>query len=173
MDFFNEHIVKAYKKPLDYLIILGSLVIAYLLISIILAFEGFIPSLMLLEIAAVLYGDYWVITSTSVEFEYSLTNDLFDVDKIIAKKRRKRVISINARNIEYLAPVSDKYADVFNDKSIVKRIDASCRRLTPRHCFAIFYHNGEKTCLVFEPTDKMLEKFKTTVPKSLNFTTEG
>ena len=173
MDFFNEHIVKAHKRPLDYLIILGTFVAAYLLISIILTFRGFIESLMLLEIAGVIYGVYWVITSTSVEFEYSLTNDLFDVDKIIAKKRRKRVVSINARSFEYLAPVADKYADVFNDKSIVKRIDASSRKLTARHCFAIFYLNGEKTLLVFEPTDKMLEKFKTTVPRSLNFTMEG
>lgn len=41
-----------------------------------------------------LYGGYILITNMSVEYEYIVTNGEMDIDKIIAKRRRKRLITV-------------------------------------------------------------------------------
>ena len=41
------------------------------------------------------YGTYFLVTTSYVEYEYAFTNGELDVDKIIAKKKRSSLVSIN------------------------------------------------------------------------------
>lgn len=170
MDFFNEWIVKKKKSAIDMLIVFATCFAAIFLIYLLMAFSHKMLTFFPLLVALVIYLAYRIITGTNVEFEYSVTNGQMDVDKIIARRRRKRVCSVNSRNFEYFAPLTEQYSSAFKDSSIVKRIDASSNTNSERACFAIYYNNGEKTCIIFEPTDKMLEDFSKYVPRSLNYT---
>ena len=41
------------------------------------------------------YGTYFYVQNTDVEYEYTFTNGELDIDKIIAKKRRKSLVSVD------------------------------------------------------------------------------
>lgn len=97
MDVFVEQIVKKKFGPKDYLIfaavILLGLVLAFLSILFLLPFA-------ILVFAGICFGAYYLITSRSLEFEYSATNGDITVDKIIYRRRRKRLISLDAKSVE-------------------------------------------------------------------------
>lgn len=172
MDFFNEWIVKRRKTAQDYMsVAITVMVTCMVLYGIMLQFMAyklvyFIP----VEIAVVLFIAYKIIASMNVEYEYSVTNGDIDVDRVISKKRRKRMVSVKLRNVEYFAPFEGEHIRVAEDTSIRRIIDASSSLDAPRLHFVIYYNNSEKTLLLFEPTDEMIENFSHYVPRSLNHT---
>lgn len=170
MDFFNEWIVKRKRSLPDIVTIFITLLAAVFIINLLLVFSKYILAFLPIAIALVIYLAYRLISNSNIEYEYIVTNGSLDVDKIIARKSRKKVLSVNAKDFEYFAPMTEEYASVFDDKSITKRIDVSSNRYSERTYFAIFYNHGEKVCLIFEPTDKMIENFSHYISRSLNHT---
>lgn len=172
MDFFNEWIVKKKRTAQDVMSVIITIMVALMfLYGILLQFMAaklryFIP----VEIALIIYLAYRIISSMNVEFEYFVLNGDLDIDKVIAKKRRKKLIRIKLRDVEYFAPFEDEHIKVAEDSSIRKIIDASSSIDAPRLYFAIYYNNSEKVCLLFEPTDEMIENFSHYIPRSLNHT---
>ena len=153
MDNFNEWIVKRKKSAVDWLttaiIWMAGLLVLYFSFGLLAVQNQLMPTVMLLVDAGVIYGMYRLLTAQNVEFEYSVTNGDMDVDKIIARRKRVRLL---------------------NDASITKRIDASSNTHAQNTCFAIYYKNSEKVCLVFEPTQGMLDDFARCMPRSYNHT---
>lgn len=172
MDFFNEWIVKKKKTAQDGMSVAITVMVAFMFFyGILLQFmAGKLVYLIPVEIAVVVYGAYRIISSMNVEFEYFVTNGDLDIDKVISKKRRKKLIRIKLRDVEYFAPFEDEHIKAAEDPSIKKIIDASSSLDAPRLYFAIYYNNSEKTCLLFEPTDEMIENFSHYIPRSLNYT---
>ncbi len=172
MDFFNEWIVKRKKTAQDYMSVAITVMVAIMILyGIVIQFVAgkliyFIP----VEIALVIYVVYKIITSMNVEFEYSVTNGDLDIDRIVSKKRRKKLVRIKLRDVEYFAPFEAEHIKVAEDISIKKIIDASSSIDAPRLYFVIYYNNSEKTCLLFEPTDEMIKNFSYYIPKALNHT---
>ena len=115
MDVFTEYMVKKQKSGKDvFLQILcgvsaaAVIVVALLLIPIVTLQFGQIGSMytMLAPLIALGagYGAWYLISSMNVEYEYILTNGEMDVDKIVARRRRKRMITVNARKFEAFGP---------------------------------------------------------------------
>lgn len=170
MEFFNEWIVKKKKTAQDGMSVIITIMVACMFgYGILLQFmAGKLVYLIPVEIALIIYCAYRIITSMNVEFEYSVTNGDLDVDKVISKKRRRKLVRIKLRDVEYFAPFEDEHIKVAEDPSIKKIIDASSSLDAPRLHFAIYYNNSEKICLLFEPTDEMIENFSHYIPRSLN-----
>lgn len=172
MDFFNEWIVKKRKTAQDIMSVIITVMVAFMLLYGIFLqllakkFAYLVP----MEIAVVIYIMYRIISSMNVEFEYFATNGDLDIDKIVAQKRRKKLARIKLRDVEYFAPFEYEHIKVAEDPSIRKIIDASSSLDAPRLYFAIYYNNSEKICLLFEPTDEMIENFSHYIPRSLNHT---
>ncbi|NLB81140.1 MAG: hypothetical protein GX800_05940 [Clostridiaceae bacterium] len=171
MDFFNEHIVLRKKDGKDYIKIFGMVVAALLLFFVLLTFSGYLASFFLLFVAGIIYLLYFGISSLNIEYEYIVTNGDIDIDKIVAKRKRTRIVSLNARDFEYFAPMTENHANTYNNQSITKRLDVSSNTKNSRLYFGIYRKSNEKTCLIFEPTDKMLECFSRYVPKNAYYTT--
>ena len=53
------------------------------------------------------YGTYFLVTTSYVEYEYAFTNGELDVDKIIAKKKRSSLVSINVSSFSDFGKYSD------------------------------------------------------------------
>ena len=47
-----------------------------------------------------LFGLVWLLTGMSYEYEYILTNDDLDIDKITGKRKRKRLITLKMNTVE-------------------------------------------------------------------------
>jgi len=172
VDFFAEYIVKKKKAAQDIMSYIIIVMAVFMLLYLVLIQFGagklvfFIP----VEIALIIYAAYVLWSSLNVEFEYIVTNGDLDIDKIVAKKRRKKLLRIKMRDVEYFAPLNDQHIHVAEDKSVDTVIDVSSTIDSPDVYFAIYFNNSEKVCLLFEPTDKMIENFANYIPRSLNHT---
>jgi hypothetical protein len=97
----------------------------------------------------------------NLEFEYIVTNGEMDVDKIMGRRSRKRMFTVDCRNFDILAPVKPEYRNEYESRSITSKIDVSGHADAPGRWFAVYNSkDGARTLLIFEPNEKMLEAFK-------------
>lgn len=163
MDAFCEHLVKRKKSFSDKLkiaaiIAAGVLFTVVALIIIFPIISRLFSSLAPLVFPLIIIAWYLVFSFTkaySVEFEYAITNGEIDVDKIINQSKRAKVLSNRLRNFEIIAPVlSDKYTADFKN---MRSFDCSSNSGNSATYFAVYSDDDGKKCLLFDPTDKMLD----------------
>ena len=98
-----------------------------------------------------------LITRQNVEYEYALTNTYFDIDRIIAKRRREDVISIDVRCIKEMESL-----DINSYKSDKKRYKdyAVYGNIDNTSYYIIFEDEGKTHKVIFNPPSKMVEGMK-------------
>ena len=106
------------------------------------------------------YFTYIVITSFNIEYEYIATNTELDIDKIINRRKRKRILSLRLSEIELMAPVG--YSELLSQENgnFAKVHMAAIEQNHPDAYYIIYEKNGEKNKLIFNPTDKIIEYAK-------------
>jgi len=170
-DVFVERIVK--KKTgvgtvfLKIGIILLSIVLAAVLI---LAGMLFIPqfiSFALLLGCGLIYLAYILATSFNVEFETCFTNGSFDVDKIINRRKRKRLISLRCKDVESIG----RYKSVDHaNKQYKTRIIACSSEDAEDVWYLTLRHNTlGHTLVVFNADERLLNGLKDFIPRQLAF----
>ena len=93
-----------------------------------------------------------------LEYEYSFYSGDVDIDKIIGKRKRSNVMSFNCRNVELMAPYSEKYDKELESAEI---LDARGSGAGERDWIALIKsETGEKKVLAFSPSDRMLDAFR-------------
>ena len=101
MDTFFEQIIKIKLTGKVKALITAIIVFDALLVCVLLYLSLFLaPTIMLLVVAGAIYGGYKLITLLTIEYEYIYTNGDLDVDKIVAKSNRKRMVSIKCSEVE-------------------------------------------------------------------------
>lgn len=65
------------------------------------------------------YGAYWLSSKLNVEFEYIITNDTIDIDQIINKSSRKRILSFDLPKVTRLEKYNPSLLNGINKKNIV------------------------------------------------------
>ena len=116
--------------------------------------------------AALVYLAYRFITGRNIEFEYIVTNGELDIDKIIAKRKRKRIFSASCKDFEIVARVrSNSFSQ--SVQSIKNRIDASSSLSSTDAFFVTLNYKGERTLVIFEPDERMLNNFKIFIPRKV------
>ena len=117
-DYFTEYLVKRRKNIADFLIMFlaafGGVFITLFLFLSGLLFVKLIGQVLTIGVVALWWGVYFLITSRSIEFEYIVTNGELDVDKVIGKRKRKRLISVKAKESE-LITAEENYRVTFWD----------------------------------------------------------
>jgi hypothetical protein len=169
MDVFIERLVKKKKDTNDILLTIAVWVGGILLAFILLTLSGklrFIGPFLIFIYAGIAYGGYILISGINLEYEYSVTNGDLDIDKIMARRRRKRIFSANIKEFDIIAKVkSEKFTDEY--RNIANKIKAVSSMDSADLYFACVQYKGNKTVLYFEPDEKMLNAFKTSIPRKL------
>lgn len=163
MDVFKEYIVKREptqsEKTTKIFIILASLALAFFFIIM-----TFSTSLMLfgfLFAALSVYIGYQLIARTFVEYEYILTNDDLDIDKIVNQSKRSRLCTVNLRKVTACGKYSDS-VDVYSDETLVK---ASANNPELEDYYLRFNHKElGKAILIFTPSVEVAELIKPFIP---------
>jgi len=167
MDVFMEKIVAKKKGLKDNMIVAG--IIFGAIIAIFVAINLPIINQLgigLFLVAGFIYLAYRLITSRNVEYEYVVTNGELDIDKIISQRKRKRIFSASCKEFDIVARVkSNSFSQ--SVQSIKNRIDASSSLDSPDAYFATLNYKGEKTLVIFEPDEKMLNNFKFFIPRKI------
>jgi hypothetical protein len=97
----------------------------------------------------------------NLEYEYIVTNGEMDVDKIMGRRSRKRLLTVDCRNFDILAPYSPEFRAEYESQTIAATVDVSSHPEAPGRWFAVFHaKDGKRTLLIFEPNEKMLDAFR-------------
>ncbi|MDR0904097.1 MAG: hypothetical protein LBM59_05650 [Ruminococcus sp.] len=162
MDIFHEQIVKKQLRGLRLLAMIAIIIGFVLALAATFIFLSFIGLMAFLIMAGLAYLGWYIVTGFNIEYEYILTNDELDIDKIIAKRKRKRLISIKMPAVTEFAKLTEKNADAGN-RTLV---DCAGNELP---AFAMdFKHERMGDCrLLFTPTDEMKDQMVKVLPRQL------
>lgn len=161
LDYFTEYIVKRKRSGTDIaltaLIVVGA-VIVFLALCYIGLVTGLMQILLLLAVGA-LWGAYILIGKFSIEYEYIVTNGEMDIDKIMQRRKRKRIITVPVKNIRSIEPVRV-------DNTVYKQvIDASKNDKKATDTYMLITEDNIK--ILFNPSEKMLKIFAKFRPQSV------
>ena len=153
MDVFVEQIIKKKYDFMDSLVVFGTLLLSFVLVALCLMF---FPFALILVIIGDIALAYYIISSRNIEFEYSITNGDITIDKIINKSRRKRIISMDAHDIESMG--KNKPANIKNNYI---RFNVSQSQNNESNWY-FSGHNSQKgnVFVLFTPNDKVLSAIK-------------
>ena len=133
--------------------------IAFLCCFIVLSIQALASYIVILFwlVVGIVYVAYRIISSTNVEFEYSVTNGELDVDKIINKKRRKHLLSADTKSFEIFEPVTEELLNRVKGTGANIVLHAEGDISSPDTYVAVFNKNGAKYCLYFQPSQRILD----------------
>lgn len=154
IDVFAEYIVKHKLGAKDVLIQIGTGILAIILTVVAFGLVA-IPQLSFLTtliIAGIWYGAYWLVKSRYIEFEYIMTNSALDFDKITAKSKRKRILSLDLKEIEIFAPINN---DAYKNQ-ITKIYDCTGDGKDGVYFIDFMGERGRERVL-FQPSQKILD----------------
>lgn len=154
MDTFIEQIVRKKRDNKDTLIKAGIIALIIVLVCFFVLFLGAygLLSLSVLLSVGVIFGGFWLVSQFDVEYEYIVTNGELDVDKIIAKKKRKRLITVDAKSFEIFGRYEET-VPAGNETTTILAVGGK----NPDY-YADFKHSKYGNVrLIFSPDQKVLE----------------
>lgn len=170
MDIFVEEMVKRKKSAIDGFVMLGAVVLG---IALVFALLTFVPAQFmffgLLLVAVVVYYTYRVVLSFNVEYEYSLVNTEIDIDKIENQRRRKRLTTATIKGLEVFGFCKDKTDeyDKYKNDTQVKKVFACSEKTSLDNYFFVYFENGVKKMLIFNPSEKIVSVIEKFNPKKI------
>lgn len=165
MDIFYEFIVKRKNTLKDILIIMGAYFLAFFISFILLGYLTTpFGSFVLLIIVILWYLTIKLVKSRYIEYEYALTNNELDIDKIMGKQRRKHIMTVNLKEIEILAPIT---AYEFQNKNNISKTYDFSGICSNEEYFIDFNTPEGKTRIIFNPTQNMKDSFKLINPHAV------
>ena len=165
MDIFVEQIVAKKKETKEKIFIIGvALLLLVLMVVSFFALGGIgLFSVALLLWVALAYGAWWLITSQNLEFEYSITNGDIDIDRIVARRKRARIVSVRGQKIEQ----AGKYDAAQMQNRPFDRVVMAASSQNAQGLYYFTYHSKKSgsTIVVFEPDERVKEAFYKSLPK--------
>lgn len=155
MDTFIEQIVPKKKDAKEWSVII-LVVVAFLAVLAAAFLASGIPGVALFAPILVIgagYGGWYLISSQNKEFEYCVTNGDIDVDCIVARRKRKRIVSVAGRKVESLLPY-----DKNKGTAGYQRVVVAAPSLQEEGLWCFTYHSKKNghTLVVFQPELRVL-----------------
>jgi hypothetical protein len=179
MDIFIEELVQKKKDAKDWLIIawviFGAIILSMILVWLMLAMRlsamnaveqgqqagigSMFSSFGVFFIAAVWYAAYRIINTRSIEYEYIVTNSVIDIDKVMSKKRRKHLVSIDIHSATKMARIDDNDENsVFkNPPQGVKVLNYSAMSRNGYTYFIDCMADDKRAIVLLQPSSKIVE----------------
>lgn len=146
MDLFTERLIPKKITGKDMALSALLLVAALIISALSFVFLGFAA---IIITAAALYGAYYFISGILlVEYEYTLTNEELDIDKIIAKRKRVCLKSYNLKDFTGGGKYDGRKAEIL------------CPDETSENLYYLEIGEGaKKECIVIDPNETMFKAF--------------
>ena len=163
MDTFFEQIVAIRKGSKEIFGFIGIWFTALLLTFILLFVRiPVITSFSFLIIAGVIYGAFKLTTKFNIEYEYIITNGILDVDKIINKSSRKRILSLDLAKTSRIEKFNPALLSNVNSKSVSVACNLDDENA---YLMVIDGEKGPATYLVLSPDERIKNAVIKFVPK--------
>lgn len=105
----------------------------------------------------------WLVSGMNVEYEYIVTNNEMDIDKIIGRRKRKRMITVDLNKADDFGgypPEEDIDADT--------TVHATTGFEKNAHYLLVQHNDYGKVKVIFNPNEKLREAIAHEVPKALS-----
>ncbi len=169
LDMYAEYIVKrkadVKTSLIKLLIILASAVLMYLAVMLTQIY-GLI-FIMPACVALIAWVGYRAYLMFNIEYEYIVTNGELDIDRIIARRGRKRVINVKTSAYELIAPYDDEHRAAYEQGEFAKTIDARSSPDAEAWFIIANMRDAGRARILFEPTPKMLKIFSEYLPRQM------
>lgn len=162
MDNYSEQLVAKIRTTADTVKIVVTIVLSSLIAGFFVFFalvSGFLL-LIFLGMGLFFYG-VWLVNGMGIEYEYIVTNTELDIDKIIGKRKRKRMITVDLTHAEEFAPLNGDSPDC----DVIVR--ASSGSDTNIHYLIAEHSDYGKVKIIFNPNKKFTEALKLGFPAKL------
>ena len=168
MDGFCEQVVKRKRKAKDNILAVVYIVMALLIPAVCISlayvitayfiYIGFFLLLALVPLALLL------INYQKVEYEYSVVDNTLNVDKIIAKRRRKKIVRLRIDEIKEMVKFNEKYTGKKINKYYIAVDDVN-----DDDVYAFTYYNEARgnLAVVMKPNNTILEGMRPKLNRSI------
>ena len=173
MDVFVETLVRRKltaedrkKVKMIFFTIIFSSVIFVLVLPFVLMSQGiaYLSTVSMILFGVILFFCYRELKRMQIEFEYIITGTNLDIDKIIDKKKRSRLISFDLKTVEGIGI----YKHNFEGQAFEKVIHAERDLRGENNYFITLNHpKYSRVLIVFTPDERMLDGLKKTLPITL------
>ncbi len=163
MDTFVEQLVKKKKSAGQILAIIGIILAAVFLLAVSVVFIGIVGAFAAFIIVGVFYGAWYLLTAQNIEYEYCVTNGDIDIDRIVAQRKRQRIVSVSGKKIESAGRyVPEKWAGRQVDRTVIAAPSDHEDNL-----YYFTYHSKKRghTLVVFQPDERVKDSFYEGLPK--------
>lgn len=169
MDIFIEQLVKRKKTAKDYLIITGLVLSFFVIIALAWVLAILVNPYFLTVGFFLLLGNCYVFwyffTARNQEYEYIVTNNNLTIDRVIAKRKRKNVISIDLRKVEDMSQIKKRE---FNLRKYDKILYAGETEFgEEQYQLAVKTNKYGNTVIIFAPNQKVLEGMRSHLKATL------
>lgn len=153
MDRFSEQLVEraADKKTmfLKGLVIAGLIAVLAVLGYITVLFQLTPVFVCLMLAAGAVWLTVYIMQGLNVEYEYIVTNDDLDIDKITGKRKRKRLISVDLKSV-------DEFAPYLNDTELHSDVTVLAEDGTGIDMWYVFIETEStgKVAIIFNPDER-------------------
>ncbi len=110
----------------------------------------------------ILGGGVWLLGNFNIEYEYIVTNNEMDIDKIIGRRKRKRMITVDISSAEEFAPYP---AD--HDVSADATVHAYSGSETDAYYLVVNHSGYGRVKLIFNPNERIREAIMQELPNTL------
>lgn len=110
-------------------------------------------------------GIYFVFYLSGVEYEYLYVDKSLSVDKIVAKRTRKRVANFDLERMECFAPMGHDALKDFNGRALDTKDYSSGYAQNADKRYVLIYDGQKK--IVIEPSEKMIEAIYMVSPRKV------
>lgn len=161
MDTFFEQIIAVRKTGKAIAALIGIWLAAFLLCFFLL-FTNLFGVFSILLIAGVIYGAFKLCCLFNIEYEYIVTNGTMDIDKIINKSSRKRVLSFELQTVSRIEKYNPALLNSVNSKEVI----IACNTDDKDAYLMVSSTEGKGTnYLVFAPDERVRGAVVKFVPK--------
>lgn len=99
------------------------------------------------------------------EYEYIYTDGLIDVDVIYGRSSRKRLLSADAKEFQFIVPADSKEHHNQLEAKYDKVIDAGSGTINERSYVGVLKKDEKTIKLIFEPNDRIVAALKRYIPR--------
>ena len=124
---------------------------------------GFLIALAVAAVFGVLTYFVWI--STDIEYEYLYLDKELNIDKIMAKSRRKKRASLEVERMEIMAPEKSHQLDSYRNRDF-KKVDYSAGRDLPEMKLYTIYYDGSQKIQV-NLTEDFVKTMKSIAPRKV------
>lgn len=169
IDSFIEQLVpiktggKVFVLKISIWVICTLMFLGLVLLSI---FNPTLAFILLLLAAATMFVAYYLTVQLNIEYEYALTNDEIDIDRITNKYKRQRMANFKIRDIEDIAPYdpSVHVTDKANNKNVYIGCDPN---MGEPLAFKIRHPSNGYYTLILTPNEEFKAGMKRYLPYQL------